>query len=411
MYMAMYNNTVKALAGQQGLYGKVERFDKLSAKVFDQYLDSLDYFHNVMLKSDVATFEQYKFQFDDAIAKGQFDFAYQMFNLSLQRRAERFDYALSVLDKGFDFNTEDAYEFEREDAPWPETAAQLNELWRQRVKFDALNMKLAVKKPEEIKDILTKRYKSAKKRLAQTESEDVFQLVMNAYARSIEAHTYYLSPRNTDRFQQEMNLSLEGIGAVLQSDDDFTVIMSLVPGGPADMTKKIKPKDKIIGVAQGEEEFVDVVGWRLDDVVDLIKGPKGSTVRLQVLVGGDASKGVPTQISIVRDKIRLEDRAAKAEVLEPKLSPLGKKIGVINIPSFYNNLTEDVKKELRDLAVANYSGGPLSDVLYKGADMWVFGKTIKKRDVFIKITMGPIGSSVICISFHLAQHKMNYPFK
>ena len=132
--------------------------------------------------------------------------------------------------------------------------------------------------------------------------------------------------------------------------------MSLVPGGPADMTKKIKPKDKIIGVAQGDEEFVDVVGWRLDDVVDLIKGPKGSTVRLQVLVGGDASKGVPTQISIVRDKIRLEDRAAKAEVLEPKLSPVGKKIGVINIPSFYNNLTEDVKKEIASLKQQNVDG-------------------------------------------------------
>ncbi len=219
----------------------------------------------------------------------------------------------------------DSYEFEREDAPWAADVAQLNELWRQKVKFDALNLKLAGKTAEETSKLLKKRYENAKKRLLQTESEDVFQIVMNSYARSIEAHTSYLSPRSAERFQQEMNLSLEGIGAVLQSDDDFTVIMSLVPGGPAALSKKIKPKDKIIGVAQGEEEFVDVVGWRLDDVVDLIKGPKGSPVRLQVLVGGDASKGVPTQISIVRDKIRLEDRAAKAEVLEPKLSPAGQK--------------------------------------------------------------------------------------
>ncbi|WP_233079912.1 carboxy terminal-processing peptidase [Rheinheimera soli] len=330
--------------------------DELSSKVFDRYLKSLDFFRNVLLKSDVDGFEKYRHEFDNGLAKGQFDFAYQMFNLSLTRRLERFDYAISLLDKPFDFTQKDSYEFEREDAPWAADVAQLNELWRQKVKFDALNLKLAGKTAEETTKLLKKRYENAKKRLLQTESEDVFQIVMNSYARSIEAHTSYLSPRNAERFQQEMNLSLEGIGAVLQSDDDFTVIMSLVPGGPADMTKKIKPKDKIIGVAQGEEEFVDVVGWRLDDVVDLIKGPKGSTVRLQVLVGGDASKGVPTQISIVRDKIRLEDRAAKAEVLEPKLSPLGKKIGVINIPSFYNNLTEDVKKEIASLKQQNVDG-------------------------------------------------------
>jgi carboxyl-terminal processing protease len=333
----------------RGHYLPVQLDDQLSAKVFDRYLDSLDYYHNVMLKSDVDTFEQYKFQFDDAINKGQFDFAFQMFNLSLQRRAERFDFAISLLDKGFDFTTQDQYEYEREDSPWPTSKAQLDELWRQRVKYDALNLKLAGKNPQEIKDLLSKRYKTAKKRLAQTESEDVFQLMMNSYARSIEAHTSYLSPRSADRFQQEMNLSLEGIGAVLQADEDYTVITSLVPGGPADTTKKIKPKDKIIGVAQGQEDFVDVVGWRLDDVVDLIKGPKGSTVRLQVMAASDSASTTPQVIEIVRDKIRLEDRAAKGEVFKPMLGQPGKTIGVINIPSFYNNLTEDVRKEITAL--------------------------------------------------------------
>jgi carboxyl-terminal processing protease len=333
----------------RGHYLQVKIDDELSAKVFERYLDSLDYYHNVMLKSDIDAFAQYKFQFDDAIQKGQFDFAFQMFNLSLQRRAERFDYAISLLEQPFDFTKPDSYEYEREDAPWATDLAQLNELWRQRVKFDALNLKLTGKKPEEIKELLLKRYKSAKKRLAQTESEDVFQLVLNSYARSIEAHTSYLSPRNADRFQQEMNLSLEGIGAVLQLDDDYTVIASLVPGGPADMTKKLKPKDKIVGVAQGSEEFVDIVGWRLDDVVDLIKGPKGSKVRLQVMAASDIAGTAPQQIEIIRDKIRLEDRAAKGEVFKSLLHENGKNIGVINIPSFYNNLTEDVKKELAAL--------------------------------------------------------------
>lgn len=337
-------------------YLPVQMDDKLSAKVYDRYLDSLDYYKNILLKSDIDSFAQYKFQFDDAMQKGQFDFAYQMFNLSLQRRAERFDYAISLLEKPFDFTTDDQYEYEREDAEWPADLAQLNELWRQRVKFDALNLKLAGKKPEEIKDLLLKRYKSAKKRLVQTESEDVFQLVLNSYARSIEAHTSYLSPRNADRFQQEMNLSLEGIGAVLQLDDDYTVISSLVPGGPADLTKKLKPKDKIVGVAQGSEEFVDIVGWRLDDVVDLIKGPKGSKVRLQVMAASDAAGAVPQQIEIVRDKVRLEDRAAKGEVFKSLLHQDGKNIGVINIPSFYNNLTEDVKKAIISLKSAKVEG-------------------------------------------------------
>jgi carboxyl-terminal processing protease len=184
----------------------------------------------------------------------------------------------------------------------------------------------------------------------------VFQLVLNSYARSIEAHTSYLSPRNADRFQQEMNLSLEGIGAVLQLDDDYTVIASLVPGGPADMTKKLKPKDKIVGVAQGSEDFVDIVGWRLDDVVDLIKGPKGSKVRLQVMAASDIAGTAPQQIEIVRDKIRLEDRAAKGEVFKSLLHENGKNIGVISIPSFYNNLTEDVKKELTALKEKKVDG-------------------------------------------------------
>jgi len=340
----------------RGHYLQVKIDDELSAKVFERYLDSLDYYHNILLKSDIDAFAQYKFQFDDAIQKGQFDFAFQMFNLSLQRRAERFDYAISLLEQPFDFNTADQYQYEREDAPWATDLAQLNELWRQRVKFDALNLKLAGKKPEEIKELLLKRYKNAKKRLAQTESEDVFQLVLNSYARSIEAHTSYLSPRNADRFQQEMNLSLEGIGAVLQLDDDYTVIASLVPGGPADLTKKLKPKDKIIGVAQGGEDFVDIVGWRLDDVVDLIKGPKGSKVRLQVMAASDIAGSTPQQIEIVRDKIRLEDRAAKGEVFKSLLHENGKNIGVINIPSFYNNLTEDVKKELAALKEKKVDG-------------------------------------------------------
>ena len=217
-------------------------------------------------------------------------------------------------------------------------------------------MKLADKEWPKIQELLTKRYERAIKRLKQTTSEDVFQTLMNSFARSIEAHTSYLSPRNAERFQMEMNLSFEGIGAVLLSEDDFTVIRSVVPGGPADLSKKIKPEDKIVGVAQDDEEFIDVIGWRLDEVVELIKGPKGSVVRLQI-EKGDSESTVPEVVSLTRDKIKLEDRAAKSEVYVPETGPhQGEKLGVITIPSFYNKLSVDVRKELESLKEQKVEG-------------------------------------------------------
>lgn len=323
-------------------YLPVQLNDELSGRIFDLYLKNLDFSRNHLLAADVAKFQRYRSQFDDSINSGNLDFAFEMFNLAQKRRFERFDYAISVLEQEHNFDVEDRYYYDREDAKWPATQQELDELWRQRVKFDLLNLKLTGKTVEEAKELLVKRYRNAQKRMVQTKSEDVFQVIMNSFGRAIEAHTSYLSPRNAERFQQEMNLQLEGIGAVLRADEDYTVIQSLVPGGPADLTQRLKPKDRIIGVAQDAKEFVDIVGWRLDDVVDLIKGPKGSKVRLQVLGGSEASSQTQV-VEIVRDKIRLEDRAAKFEVLEPKLGQLQSKIGVINIPGFYNNLSEDVK--------------------------------------------------------------------
>jgi carboxyl-terminal processing protease len=338
-------------------YKKIEIDDELSEKVFDRYLSSLDANRNFFLAGDIANFEKSEDSFDDAIRQGQLDIAYDIYVINLKRRAERFNYALTLLDKPFDYEVEnDKYYYDRDESAWAETRADLDEVWRQRVKYDALNLKMADKTWEETQDILTKRYQRAIKRLSQTNSEDVFQTVMNSFARSIEAHTSYLSPRNTERFQMEMNLSLEGIGAVLRSEDDHTVIVSLVVGGPADKSDKIKPEDKIIAVAQDGEEFVDVVGWRLDEVVELIKGPKGSIVKLQVLKGSSESKKI-AEIQITRDKVKLEDRAAKSEVYIPDSGPhKGQKLGVINIPSFYHNLHVDVLKELNKLKEENVEG-------------------------------------------------------
>jgi carboxyl-terminal processing protease len=338
-------------------YKKIDIDNALSQKVFDRYLRSLDLNKSFFYAKDIAKFEKLKNDFDDAIRKGDLDIAYDIYELNLERRAERFNYALTLLDLPFDFERkDDKYFYDREESAWASTEDELNEVWRQRVKYDALNLKMADKTWEETQDILKKRYERAIKRLSQTKSEDVFQTVMNSFARSIEAHTSYLSPRNTERFQMEMNLSLEGIGAVLRSEEDHTVIVSLVPGGPADKSEKVKPEDKIVAVAQDGEEFVDVVGWRLDDVVQLIKGPKGSVVTLQVLKGQGEGKKL-AEVTITRDKVKLEDRAAKSEVYIPESGPnKGQKLGVINIPSFYHNLHVDVKKELDKLKEEEVKG-------------------------------------------------------
>ncbi|MFT6692995.1 MAG: carboxyl-terminal processing protease, partial [Colwellia sp.] len=293
-------------------YKKIKIDDLLSEQIFDRYIKQLDYARNVFLASDVKGFEQYRDEFDTVIAQGKLDVAYEIYNLNLQRRLERYQYALSLLasEKAFDFDLDESYDFDREDAQWPNSVDELDQLWRKKVKYDALNLTLAGKEWEKIQEVLGKRYRYAIKRLKQSESEDVFQVVMNSFARVVEPHTSYLSPRNAERFQMEMNLSLEGIGAVLRAEEDYTVIQSVVSGGPADKSNELNPKDRIVGVAQDDKEFVDVIGWRLDDVVELIKGPKGSKVRLQVLGAESEDDSSIKVVSIVRDTIKLEDRAA-----------------------------------------------------------------------------------------------------
>jgi carboxyl-terminal processing protease len=339
-------------------YSKVDMDDALSEKIFDRYIKQLDYARNVFLATDIEDFQKHRLEFDQIISRGKLDIAYGIFNLNLQRRAERYEYALSLLEKeAFDFTINEVYNFDREEADWPKDSAELNELWRLKVKYDALNLTLAGKEWPKVQEVLGKRYRYAIKRLKQSESEDVFQVVMNSFARVVEPHTSYLSPRNAEKFQMDMNLSLEGIGAVLRAEEDYTVINSVVPGGPADKSKEVKPKDRIVGVAQDDDKFEDVIGWRLDDVVDLIKGPKGTKVRLQILPAEAEDDAVIKVVTIVRDKIVLEDRAAKSEVyFETKGDEKSKKLGIITIPSFYNNLSRDVNKELDKLKAEQVAG-------------------------------------------------------
>jgi carboxyl-terminal processing protease len=343
-------------------YKKVAIDDALSGEVFDRFIKQLDYARNIFLITDINNFQESRLEFDSVLTRGKLGIAYNIYNLNMQRRLERYEYAISLLDvKGeknpFDFTKEDVYSFDREDAPWPVDVAELNELWRLKVKSDVLNLTLTKKEWPKIKEVLTKRYNYAIKRLKQSESEDAFQLVMNSFARVVEPHTSYLSPRNAERFQVDMNLSLEGIGAELRSIEDYTVIHRVVTGGPADKSKQLKSKDRIVGVAQDDKEFEDVIGWRLDDVVELIKGAKGTTVRLQILSDESDDDANIKVVSIVRDIIKLEDRAAKSEVyLENPNDADSKKLGVITIPSFYNNLSKDVKKEIDKLKEQKVEG-------------------------------------------------------
>ncbi|MBE1288236.1 MAG: carboxy terminal-processing peptidase [Alteromonadaceae bacterium] len=338
-------------------YVKFSLDDDLSQKVFERYLRTLDYNKNFFLASDIESFANMSKLFDEALMTSNVQIAYDIYAINLQRRHERLDYALSLLNNEFDFTKAgDKFFYDREDAQWAANAAELNEIWRQRVKYDLSNLILADKSVEEAKALLKKRYERSQKRLSQTKSEDVFQAFMNAFSRSIEAHTSYLSPRNAERFQMQMNLSFEGIGASLQVEDDYTVIRAIIPGGPADASGELKPEDKIVGVAQDKDEMVDVVGWRLDDVVELIKGPKGTTVRLEIIKGSADSKSREV-ISLVRDKVKLEDRQAQSKVVVPNEGVAsGLPIGVIEIPSFYNGLTQHVHKLITELQEQEVAG-------------------------------------------------------
>ncbi|MGF1765360.1 carboxy terminal-processing peptidase [Aliivibrio kagoshimensis] len=324
--------------------------DEFSVGIYNRYIEMLDYNRNVLTQSDIDAFSKWSTSIDDQLKSGSADAAFDMYNVTLQRRFERYSYALSLLDSEFDFTKDESIELDRSEKPWAKSDEEINDLWRKRVKYDALNLKLTGKEWPEIKEMLTKRYNNAIKRLTQSHNEDVFQLYLNAFSREVDPHTSYLSPRNAEQFQAEMNLSLEGIGAVLQVQDDYTVIRSLVAGGPASSSKQLTDGDRIIGVGQDGEQIVDIIGWRLDDVVQLIKGPKGTKVTLEILPEGKAAKS--HNVTIVRDKIRLEDRAVKSEVIVQD----GQKVGVLEVPSFYVGLSKDTKKQIASLKEQGVSG-------------------------------------------------------
>ena len=333
--------------------------DDLSSQILDQYLKDLDPARSYFLSSDVAEFNQYRFSLDDQIQEGDLETAYFIFNRFHERLEERINYSINLLesDKEFDFSLPESLDTDREDAPWMTSEEEMNDLWRRRIKSSLLNLKLADKDIKEARELLIKRYQNQLNRAAQVNSEDVFQMFTNAYTKQYDPHTVYMSPRKSENFKINMSLSFEGIGAVLQTENEFTQIVRLIPGGPAEKTGGLKATDRIIGVGQGAEgEIEDVVGWRLEDVVDLIRGPKSTTVRLEIR-GAEQDDAPSKIVDIIRNKIELEEQAAQKKILE--LDHLGRKfrLGVIEIPAFYINFDalqsgdENYKSTSRDVAV------------------------------------------------------------
>lgn len=367
-------------------YRKVEINDQLSGKILDNYLENLDPGKVYFLASDIQKFESYRNQFDDDLLQGNATKAFDIYNIYQQRMYDRIQFTFDLLKQNMDFSPMDSFLVNRDSAVWISSYKEYDELWRDKTKSEALQLNADGKSYEVWSDILRKRYYNLLKQLAKTKNEDVFSYFVNSLTEIADPHTNYFSPRAAEDFNTSMSLSLEGIGATLQIENEYTKVREVVKGGPADKSKKIKANDKIVAVGQGKEgELVNVLDWRIDDVVSLIRGKKGTTVRLEIL-SVDAIGNKTKIIEIVRDKIVLEDQAAKGSIKEVTQNSKKLKVGVIVLPTFYldvaamqrgdknfKSTSRDVKKLLLDLKsqgatamvidLRNNGGGSLQEAI------------------------------------------------
>ncbi len=321
-------------------YSRVSIDDALSSSVLDNYIEALDANKHYFLDSDIIYFARYRQELDDVLRSGDLEPVFDIFRLYRLRAQQNLGYALSLLDSDteIDFNTNEEYMFDREDSPWLTTPEEMQDLWRQRVTNDALSLTLADKEWEDAAEVLRKRYARVLKRINDLDSDDVFESFMNSFARTLDPHSSYLSPRQSEEYRIQMSLSYQGIGASLQLDDELVAVLNVIAGGPASIDGRLAPNDRITAVGQGKKgDLVDVVGWQLDDVVQLIRGPSGTSVRLQILPA-DATPGADQYIlDLVRDKVKLEEQAAAAERIEIERDGQTRHIGVISVPSFYQD--------------------------------------------------------------------------
>ncbi|MFC1665333.1 carboxy terminal-processing peptidase [Pseudomonadota bacterium] len=358
-------------------YKKIALDDELSSVVLDRYIANLDRNRSYFVASDIKQFERFKLDLDDHIKSSRLEPPYSMFVVFRERVSTYTNYAISLLDKDFNFEKDESFTFDRRKSEWATDHEELKGIWRKRVKNDVLNLRLAKQDGNKIKETLKKRYQRINVRTQQINSDDIYQMFINAYMNAIEPHTAYFSPRMSENFRIRMSLSLEGIGAVLQTENEFTLVRQIVTGGPAELSDKLHAGDRITGVGQGQVEAItDVVGWRLDDVVDLIRGKKGTLVRLEILPKDVGPEGPSKIISITRNKIKLEDKAASKQVIDlPNMNLAAspgettKRIGVIRVPTFYidfqartrgdkdyRSTTRDVQRLLAELQKEKVNG-------------------------------------------------------
>jgi carboxyl-terminal processing protease len=355
---------------EEAHYSRASLDERMSEVVYHRYLEFLDGQRSYFLASDIEEFNSYGKQFGDMIRTGNVDPAYLIFARFQQRNRERIQHALALLKSEPDWTVNESFDFDRAHTVWPADAASMDELWRKRVKNDALSLMLTGKQWPDAAEVLRKRYERVLKRVDQVTSEDVFEGLMNSYARAFDPHSSYFSPRSSEEYRIQMSLNYEGIGASLQIVDDYVTIMNVLEGGPAAAAGTLSTNDRITGVGQGHDgAFTDVIGWRLDDVVQLIRGKAGTTVRLQVLPAG-AAPGSPEKVmEFVRNKVTLEAQAAHKEVRSVARNGRTLKIGVITVPGFYQDIaaqnagdenyrstTHDVLKLLRELKGENVDG-------------------------------------------------------
>ncbi len=344
--------------------------DELSSLVLDRYIEALDSNRLYLLESDVKAFEKYRYKIDDMVRSEPLNPVFEMFDVYRTRARDRLSYALQLLEVEPDYNVDEEYEFEREKAPWATSLSELNEIWRKRVKNDALSLSMADKEWSEVQETLHKRYSRFLKRMDQVKNDDVFETFMNAFAHTLDPHSSYLSPRNSEEYRIQMSLSYFGIGASLQVDDDYVMVINIIPGGPASIDGALQPKDRITAVGEGPDgEMVDVIGWRLDDVVQLIRGPENTVVRLQVLPAGALPGSPESVLNLTRDQVKLEEQAAKSEIITVPRDGREWSIGVIEVPSFYRDYralssgdkdytstTKDVKRLIGELEAQGIDG-------------------------------------------------------
>ncbi len=380
-------------------YKKVPLNDSISSIIFDRYIKKLDENHNYLTAGDIKDFEQYRNVLDDDIKSGNLNDVFYIFNVFQKRYTEYVNFSVAELSKSFDYTKNEMFTFDRDSLPWAKSDAELHDIWSKRVKYDLLNLKLTGKDDAANKVTLKKRYTSVLSQANKLSSQDVFQVFMDSFTEAIDPHTNYFNPSNAANFNIDMSRSLEGIGASLMTENEYVTIKSVTPGGPADKSKLVNAEDRIVAVAQGKNgEWQDIVGWRIDNAIALIRGPKGTTVRLQLLAKGAAATSKPRIIELVREKIILKDVSAKKDIRTYNSNGKTIKIGIISVPAFYldfadykagnpnyKSTTRDVKLILDSLKRENVDG-VIMDLRQNGGGSLM--EAIELTGLFIK--NGPV---------------------